>query len=161
MNPTQRPSTTAWGACVVGFVGLHPHHSNGNSHMALGDRRSETTTAGSALGCARGRHPRLGLAVRCGDLALSLFCVYFTIFFTCTLQPKHQNGAIFVNTEGTRPCLGKPRYGAPQWALGVRLIQKERLKPTHKSPIYVACNLPFLVILVIFCWHTCHYGHFA
>ena len=40
--------------------------------MALGDRRSEITTAGNALGCARGRHPRLGLAVRCGDLALSL-----------------------------------------------------------------------------------------
>ena len=56
----------------------HPHHPNGISHMALGDRRSETTTAGSALGCAREMHPRLGLAVRCGDLALSqktcLFC---------------------------------------------------------------------------------------
>ena len=50
----------------------HPHHSNRNSHMALGDRRSEMTTAGSAPGCARGGHPRLGLAVRCGDLALSL-----------------------------------------------------------------------------------------
>ena len=49
----------------------HPYHTNGNSHMALGDRRSEITTARSALGCARGRHPRLGLAVRCGDLALS------------------------------------------------------------------------------------------
>ena len=48
----------------------HPQHSNGNSHMALGDRRSEMITAGSALGCARGRHPRLGLAVRCGDLTL-------------------------------------------------------------------------------------------
>ena len=48
----------------------HPRHSNGNSHMALGDRRSEMTTAGSALGCARGGHPRLGLAVRCSDLTL-------------------------------------------------------------------------------------------
>ena len=53
-----------------GKSGRHPQHSNGNSHMALGDRRSEMITAGSALGCARGRHPRLGLAVRCGDLAL-------------------------------------------------------------------------------------------
>ena len=35
--------------------------------MALGDRRSELITAGSALGCARGRHPRLGLAVQSGD----------------------------------------------------------------------------------------------
>ena len=50
----------------------HPQYSNGNSHMALGDRRSEMTTAESALGCARVRQPRLGLAVRCGDLALSL-----------------------------------------------------------------------------------------
>ena len=48
----------------------HPRHSNGNSYMALGDRRSESTTAGSALGCARGRQPRLGLTVRCGDLTL-------------------------------------------------------------------------------------------
>ena len=54
-----------------GFViHRHPQHSNGNSHIALGDRRSETTTAGSALGCARGRHPRLGLAVRYGGPAL-------------------------------------------------------------------------------------------
>ena len=48
----------------------HPQHSNGNSHMALSNRRSERITGGSALGCVRGRHPRLGLAVRCGDLAL-------------------------------------------------------------------------------------------
>ena len=53
-----------------GVVLGHPHHSNGNSHMALGDRRSENITAGSALECARGRQPRLCLAVRCGDLAL-------------------------------------------------------------------------------------------
>ena len=29
----------------------------------------------------------------------------------------HPNGAIFVNIEGCRPCLGKPSYEAPQWAL--------------------------------------------
>ena len=73
--------------------GVHPRHSNGNSHMALGDRRSERTTAGSGLGCARGRHPRLGLAVRCGDLALSLkktclFVRFLPFFFTCSQNTK-------------------------------------------------------------------------
>ena len=124
----------------------HPQHSNGNSHMALGDRRSERTTAGSALGCARGRQPRLGLAVRCGDLALSRKNMPFWTFFH--VQPKHQNGAIFVNTEGFRPCLSKPSYRAPQWALMVRLMQKERLKSPQKSLFYR--NQAFWVILVIF-----------
>ena len=49
----------------------HPRHPNETSNMALGDRRSERITAESPPGCARGRHPRLGLAVRCGDLTLS------------------------------------------------------------------------------------------
>ena len=70
---------------LAGMAFKHPHHSNGNSHMALGDRRSERSTAGSALGCARGRHSRLGLAVRCGDLALSsLTNMPFCTFFTCS-----------------------------------------------------------------------------
>ena len=37
------------------FAQAHSQHSNGNPSMALGDRRSETTTAGGALWCARGR----------------------------------------------------------------------------------------------------------
>ena len=89
----------------------HPRHPNGNSHMALGNRRSERTTAGSALGCARGRHPRLGLAMRCGDLALSQKNMPFCAFFH--VQPKHPNDAIFVNIDGFRPCVSKPSYGAP------------------------------------------------
>ena len=70
---------------VCGKPPGHPQHSNGNWHMALGDRRSERATAGSALGCARERHPRLGLAVRCGDLALSQKKhAFFCTFFTCS-----------------------------------------------------------------------------
>ena len=53
------------------------------------------------------------------------------------VQSKHPNGAIFVNIEDFRPCLGKPSYEALQWALMVRLLQKERLKPPHKSLFYV------------------------
>ena len=34
-----------------------------------------------------------------------------------------------------RPCLSKPSYRAPKWALMVRLMQKERLKSPHKSLI--------------------------
>ena len=65
------------------------------------------------------------------------------------MQPKHPNGAIFVNIEDFRPFGGKPSYGAPQWALMVRLMQKERLESPHKSHVYVT-----VVILVIFGKHS-------
>ena len=45
-----------------------------------------------------------------------------------------QNGNIFVDIEGFRPCLRKLSYRAPKWALMVRLMQKERIKSPHKSP---------------------------
>ena len=98
----------------------HPRHSNGNSHMALGDRRSETTTAGSALGCARGRTP--GWVWRC-DAATSRYkekYAFLDVSFTCSQKIK--NDAIFVNIEGFRPCLSKPSYRAPKWTLMVRLM---------------------------------------
>ena len=56
-----------------------------------------------------------------------LFCAFFYV------QPKHQDGAIFVNTEGMRPCLSKLSYGAPKGALAVRLMQQERRKSPQKS----------------------------
>ena len=56
--------------------------------MALGDRRSDTVTAGGALGCARGRHPRLGLAVRCDDLTLQRKNMPFWTFLY--VHPKTQ-----------------------------------------------------------------------
>ena len=61
------------------------------------------------------------------------------------VQLKYQNDAIFVNTEGFRPCLSKPSYRAPKWALMVRLMQKERLKSPQKSLIIE--NQAFGVIL--------------
>ena len=70
-----------------------------------------------------------------GDLALSLKNMPFWYVFH--VQPKHPNGAIFINIEGFRPFLSKPSYGAPQWALMVRLMQKERLKSPHNSLFYV------------------------
>ena len=61
------------------------------------------------------------------------FCMPFCTFFY--VQPKcSSSGAIFVNSEGLRPCLSKPSYGASQWALMVRLTQKERPKSPLKSP---------------------------
>ena len=57
------------------------------------------------------------------------FCAFFHV------QPKHQNNAIFVNIEGLRPCLSKPSYGASQWALMARLMQKERPKSPQESAI--------------------------
>ena len=97
-----------------------------------------------------------GWVWRC-DAAISRYhlktCLFvrFSPFFH--VQPKHPNGAIFVNIEAFRPCLGKPSYGAPQWALMVRLLLKERLQSPHKSPVYVTgpfglfwsflANMPF------------------
>ena len=75
------------------------------------------------------------------------FLYVFHHFFH--VQPKHQNGAIIVNIEDCRPCLGNSSYGAPQWALMVRLLQKERLKSPHKSLFYVTWPFGFLVIWVI------------
>ena len=60
---------------------------------------------------------------------------------------KYQNDAIFVNTESFRPCLSKPSYRAPKWALMVRLMQKERLKSHQKSPVIE--SPAFWVILYI------------
>ena len=95
------------------------------------------TTPPTPFQCARGRHPRLGLAVRCGDLALyrKKTCL-FGRFFSYVQPKKNQNDAtIFVNIEGFRPCLSKLSYRAPKWALMIRLVQKERLKSPQKSLI--------------------------
>ena len=69
---------------------------------------------------------------------------------------KNQNATIFVNTEGFRPCLSKPSYRAPKWALVVRLMQKERRKSPQKSLIIqnqafwvILANLAKTAILVI------------
>ena len=55
---------------------------------------------------------------------------------TFHVQLKHQNGNIFVEIPKIfRPCLSKPSYRAPKWALMARLMQKGRLKSPQKSPI--------------------------
>ena len=79
-----------------------------------------------------------------------LFCT----FFTCS--PKHPNGNISVDIESFRPCLSKPSYRAPKWALMVRLMQKERLKSPQKSQIIE--NQASWVILAIF-GRNFHLGH--
>ena len=88
-----------------------------------------------------------GWVWRC-DAAISRYkektCLFGRFFH---VQPKYQNDAIFVNTEGFRPCLSKPSYRAPKWALMVRLMQKERLKSPQKSLIIE--NQAFWVILAI------------
>ena len=65
---------------------------------------------------------------------------------------------IFVDIESFRPCLSKPSYRAPKWALMVRLMQKERLKSPQKSLIIE--NQAFGVILGHF-GQNCHLGHFG
>ena len=69
------------------------------------------------------------------------FCAFFYV------QPKQQNGNIFVDIEGFRPYLSKPSYRAPKWALLVRLMQKERLKSPQK--LLILENQAFWVILAI------------
>ena len=85
-------------------------------------------------------------------------CLFVRFFH---VQPKHQNGNIFVDIEGFRPCLSKPSYKAPKWALMARLMQKERLKSPQKSPILenqafwvVLALLATTPILVIFASHS-------
>ena len=74
-------------------------------------------------------------------------CLFGRVFM-CSQKSK-KNGDIFVNVniEGFRPCLSKPSYRAPKWALMARLMQKERprLKSPRKSPITE--NQAFGVIL--------------
>ena len=55
--------------------------------------------------------------------------------------------SLIPKAEGFRPCLSKPSYRAPKWALTVRLMQKERLKSPQKSLIIE--NQAFGVILAI------------
>ena len=111
--------------------------------MALGDRRSERTTAGSALGCARKATPAgFGGAMRRSHATKKKYA-FLDVFSRAA--KIFQNDAILVNTEGFRPCLSKPSYRAPKWALMVRLMQKERLKSPHKSLIIE--NQAFWVIL--------------
>ena len=59
----------------------------------------------------------------------------FVRFWACS--QKNQNGNVFVDIEGFRPCLSKPSYRAPKWALMIRLMQKERLK-LFPRPLHVA-----------------------
>ena len=66
----------------------------------------------------------------------------------------------FVHIEGFRPCLSKPSYRTPKWALMVRLMQKERLKPPQKSQIlenqaiwFILAILAQTAILVILASH--------
>ena len=73
--------------------------------------------------------------------------ILFVRFFTCSQNIKMVTRNIFVDIEGFRPCLSKPSYRAPKWALMVRLMLKERLNSPQKSPIQE--NQAFGVILAI------------
>ena len=84
-----------------------------------------------------------GWVWRC-DAAITRYHYKHASLCVFHVQPKHQNGAICVNTEGLRSYLSKLGYGAPQWALTVRLMQKERLKSPHKP--FFLCNRAFLII---------------
>ena len=82
---------------------------------------------------------------------------FLYVFFTCS--PKHQNGNVFVDIESFRPCLSKPSYRAPKWALMVRLMQKERLESPQKSLIIE--NQAFVWGRFGHFGQNCHLGHFG
>ena len=80
-----------------------------------------------------------------------------TCFLYVFLRACSQN-TTNCNVIGFRPCLSKPSYRAPKWALMVRLMQKERLKSPQKSPILenqaiwvILAISAKTAILVIFC----------
>ena len=83
---------------------------------------------------------------------------FLYVFFTCS--QKHQNGNIFVDIESFRPCLSKPSYRAPKWALMVRLMQKERLKSPQKSLI-TENQARWVILAKIAKQKNCHFGHFG
>ena len=80
------------------------------------------------------------------------FCTFFHV------QPKHQDGAIFVNTDGMRPYLSKLSYRAPKWALMVRLMQQERRKSPQKSIFQKTGPFGDVTETAIF-GHFGHFGH--
>ena len=84
----------------------------------------------------------------------AFLCVFLHV------QPKkHQNGAVFVDIEGFRPCLSKPSDGAPKWALMARLMQKERFKSPQKSLILE--NQAFFGHFGGHLGQNGHFGHFG
>ena len=66
------------------------------------------------------------------------------------MQPKHQNGNLFVDIEGFRSCLSEPSYRTPKLALMVRLMQKERLESPQK--LLIRENPAF--------WDLGYFGHY-
>ena len=75
-----------------------------------------------------------GWVWRC-DAAISRYhkktCL-FVRFFTSSKNIKKWRH-FFVNIDGLRPCSSNPSYGASQWALMDRLMQKKWPKPPQKS----------------------------
>ena len=120
---------------------------------AIADLRTQPPGAPSgALGAGTP-----GWVWRC-DAAISRYHQKNAFLYVFHVQPKHQKDAIFVNIEDFRPCLSKPSYRAPKWALMVRLMQKERLKSPQKSLIIE--NQAFWVIFGHFGQNS-HLGHFG
>ena len=131
--------------------GQLPHETTGIT-KARGPKPHETTGITKARGpvtpgiseknpySARNRNGFVrntpGWVWRC-DAAISRYsqktCLFGRFFTFFHVQPKYQNDAIFVHIEGLRPCLSKPSYGAPKWALMVRLMQNKRPKSRQKS----------------------------
>ena len=85
------------------------------------------------------------------------FCL--CVFFTCSPKQKTSKWKHFVDIESFRPCLSKPSYRAPKWALMARLMQKERLKSPRKSLIIE--NQAFWVVILAIFGQNCHFGHFG
>ena len=107
-TPGTRMEIRTWRSAIAGLKGSPPGAPSG----ALGEGTP-------------------GWVWRC-DAAISRYHSQTCLLCVFGVQPKHPNGAIFVNTDGFRPCLSNPSCGAPRWALKARLMQKERLKSPHK-----------------------------
>ena len=109
--------------------------------------------------------PQLSLAVGCGAVALyEKICLFCEFFYgqPCSQNTKMAANIFFVDIEGFRPYLSKPSYRAPNWALMVCLMQKERLKSPQKSLIIEnQAVLVILVVILAILAQTAIFGHFG
>ena len=106
---TRKPTPPAVGPCFHRNF-ICRGFGSGQNQLWLTNPNPKPTPAWLGGGV---RRPR---AIAKKHALLDVFLNVFHVF------SKYQNDAIFVHIEGLRPCLSKPSYGAPNWALLVRLI---------------------------------------
>ena len=93
-----------------------------------------------------------GAACSCNAMWCGVARLYFS-----HVRPKHQK-SFFINIEGLRKCWRKLSYGAPRWALVIRLTQNERPKSPPQKRYFI--RKPGLWDHFCRFWKTMAFGSF-